>query len=77
VPGLPAHDGIGGTGHGRLDAARALAGGEVPDDPGVAFAGWRKALRLPNVMGLLAGRSLLYPAGGDVAAAVDTAVSLL
>jgi hypothetical protein len=43
----------------------------------VAFAGWRKALRLPNVMGLLAGRSLLYPADGNVAAAVDTAVSLL
>ena len=54
-----------------------LLGGEVPDDPEVAFAGWRKALRLPNVMGLLAGRSLLYPADGDVAAAVDTAVGLL
>ena len=54
-----------------------LLGGEVPDDPEVAFAGWRKALRLPNVMGLLAGRSLLYPADGNVAAAVDTAVSLL
>jgi hypothetical protein len=54
-----------------------LLGGEVPDDPEVAFAGWRKALRLPNVVGLLAGRSLLYPADGDVATAVDTAVSLL
>ena len=54
-----------------------LLGGEVPDDPKAAFAGWRKALQLPNVKGLLAGRSLLYPAGGDVAAAVDTAVSLL
>jgi hypothetical protein len=54
-----------------------LLGGEVPDDPEAAFAGWRKALRLPNVKGLVAGRSLLYPADGDVAAAVDTAVSLL
>ena len=54
-----------------------LLGGEVPDDPELAFAGWQKALRLPNVMGLMAGRSLLYPADGDVAAAVDTAVSLL
>jgi len=54
-----------------------LLGGEVPDDPQVAFAGWRKALALPNVKGIVAGRSLLYPAGGDVAAAVDTAVSLL
>ena len=54
-----------------------LLGGEVPDDPESAFAGWRKALRLPNVKGLVAGRSLLYPADDDVAAAVDTAVSLL
>jgi hypothetical protein len=34
-------------------------------------------MRLPNVMGMVAGRSMLYPADGDVAAAVDTAVSLL
>jgi hypothetical protein len=54
-----------------------LLGGEVPDDPESAYASWRKALRLPTVKGLVAGRSLLYPADGDVAAAVDTAVSLL
>ena len=54
-----------------------LLGGEVADDPEVTFAGWQKALRLPNVMGLVAGRSLLYPADGDVAAAVNTAVGLL
>jgi hypothetical protein len=54
-----------------------LLGGEVPDDPESAYAGWRKALRLPNVKGLVAGRSLLYPADDDVATAVDTAVSLL
>ncbi len=54
-----------------------LLGGEVPDAPELAFSGWQKALRLPNVMGFMAGRSLLYPADGDVAAAVDTAVSLL
>jgi hypothetical protein len=54
-----------------------LLGGEVPDDPGVAFAGWAKALALPNVKGIVAGRSLLYPANGDVAGAIDTVVSLL
>ena len=54
-----------------------LLGGEVPDDPERAFADWRKALQLPNVKGIVAGRSLLYPADGDVAQAVDTAVSLL
>jgi len=54
-----------------------LLGGEVPDDPESAFMAWRKALRLPNVLGLVAGRSLLHPADDDVAGAVDTAVSLL
>jgi hypothetical protein len=53
-----------------------LLGGEVPDDPEAAFAGWRKALRLPNVKGIVAGRSLLYPADGDVAGAVDNAVGM-
>ncbi|MGW5939105.1 Cgl0159 family (beta/alpha)8-fold protein [Streptomyces celluloflavus] len=42
-----------------------------------AYEKWRKALRLPTVHGLVVGRSLLYPADGDVAAAVDTAVGLL
>jgi hypothetical protein len=53
-----------------------LLGGEVPDDPGLVFAGWQQALRLPTVRGIVAGRSLLYPADGDVVAAVDTAVGL-
>ncbi|WP_411145510.1 deoxyribose-phosphate aldolase [Streptomyces sp. x-80] len=42
-----------------------------------AYEKWRKALRLPTVHGLVVGRSLLYPADGDVTAAVDTAVGLL
>ena len=54
-----------------------LLGGEVPDDPAATFDGWRAALRLPNVVGLVAGRSLLYPPDADVATAVDAAVDLL
>lgn len=53
-----------------------LLGGEVKDAE-AAFASWGKALRLPTAQGLVVGRSLLYPAGGDVAGAVDKAVSLL
>jgi hypothetical protein len=53
-----------------------LLGGEV-GDAAAAFAAWRKALALPTVQGLVVGRSLLYPADGDVAGAVDKAVSLL
>ncbi|WP_026876783.1 Cgl0159 family (beta/alpha)8-fold protein [Jiangella gansuensis] len=54
-----------------------LLGGEVPEDPDAAFRQWEKVLRLPTAMGLVVGRTLLYPPDGDVAAAVDTAVSLL
>ncbi|MDF2265128.1 aldolase [Streptomyces coacervatus] len=53
-----------------------LLGGEVTD-PQAAFASWGKALKQPTAQGLVVGRSLLYPAGGDVAGAVDKAVSLL
>ncbi|MET7284450.1 deoxyribose-phosphate aldolase [Streptomyces sp. NPDC005573] len=57
-----------------------LLGGDTDDPPGGrsgAHEKWRGALRLPTVRGLVAGRALLYPADGDVAAAVDTAVGLL
>ncbi|MEU1125358.1 deoxyribose-phosphate aldolase [Streptomyces sp. NPDC005899] len=54
-----------------------LLGGEVGGDPDGAYEKWRGALRLPTVQGLVVGRSLLYPADGDVAGAVDTAVGLL
>ncbi|MFF4898537.1 deoxyribose-phosphate aldolase [Streptomyces sp. NPDC001068] len=54
-----------------------LLGGEVGEDQDGAYEKWRGALRLPTVRGLVVGRSLLYPADGDVAAAVDTAVGLL
>ncbi|MEU3756789.1 deoxyribose-phosphate aldolase [Streptomyces olivoreticuli] len=52
-----------------------LGGGDVGGD--AAYEKWRAALRLPTVKGLVVGRSLLYPADGDVAGAVDTAVGLL
>ena len=54
-----------------------LLGGEVSDDAGAAYARWGRALAQPTVQGLVIGRSLLYPPGGDVADAVDRAVGLL
>ncbi len=54
-----------------------ILGGEVPADPQTALEGWAAALRLPNVKGLVIGRSLLFPSHGDVARAVDEAVELL
>ena len=54
-----------------------ILGGEVSEDSEAAYSRWSKALDLPTVQGLVIGRSLLYPPGGDVAGAVDRAVSLL
>lgn len=54
-----------------------LLGGEVSDDQDEAFDNWSNALSLPNVRGLVVGRSLLYPLDGDVVAAVDTAAALV
>jgi hypothetical protein len=54
-----------------------ILGGEVSADQDGAFDQWHQALKLPTVKGLVIGRSLLYPPDGDVAAAVDAAVSLL
>ncbi|HEX6934474.1 MAG TPA: aldolase [Streptosporangiaceae bacterium] len=54
-----------------------LLGGDLGGRPDEVFGRWQRALALPNIHGLVAGRNLLYPPGDDVAAAVDTAVSLL
>ena len=54
-----------------------LLGGDPQSAPGETYASWEKALALPGVRGLVVGRSLLYPADGDVAKAVDTAASLV
>ena len=54
-----------------------LLGGDSLDDPDETFAAWADAMSLPGVRGLSAGRTLLYPPDGDVAAAVDIAARLV
>ena len=54
-----------------------LLGGDPSTSPEETFASWRNALALPAVRGLVVGRTLLYPQDDDVAAAVDTAVSMV
>ncbi len=54
-----------------------LLGGDPTEGEDETFAKWGHALKLPGVRGLVIGRSLLYPQGGDVAAAIDTAVKLV
>lgn len=54
-----------------------LLGGDPGDDPQATFASWEQAMAIPQVRGLVAGRTLLYPKDGDVARAVDAAASIV
>lgn len=68
------------------DPARMLActtlpalilGGSPGPDPEATYASWERAMEVPNVRGLVVGRSLLYPADGDVEAAIARAASIV
>ncbi len=54
-----------------------LLGGDPGKDRDATFAKWEKAMRLPQVRGLVAGRTLLYPPDANVYAAVDTAAKIV
>ncbi len=54
-----------------------LLGGDPGRDAKRTFEGWRQAMSIPQVRGLVAGRTLLYPRGGDVASAVDAAAAVV
>lgn len=49
-----------------------LLGGDVAQGDG-----WKAAAASPGIAGFAVGRQLLFPADGDIAAAVDEAVALL
>jgi hypothetical protein len=54
-----------------------LLGGETAGGSGAVFERWERAMAIPQVRGLVAGRALLYPTDGDVAAAVDAAAAIV
>jgi len=54
-----------------------LLGGDPTGDESALREQWAHALGLAGVRGLVVGRSLLYPDGGDVAHAVDAATNLV
>lgn len=54
-----------------------LLGGDPGERQEELVAAWKQTLQIPNVRGLVAGRSLLYPPDGDVAGWVDRAVELV
>jgi hypothetical protein len=54
-----------------------LLGGDPGERSEELMASWEAAMALPQVRGLVAGRSLLYPPDGNVAAVVDRAVAVV
>jgi hypothetical protein len=54
-----------------------ILGGAPGPDPHATFASWEHALAQQTVRGLVVGRALIYPADGDVEAAVGRAAELV
>jgi hypothetical protein len=54
-----------------------ILGGPISTDRRATFASWAEALRHPHCRGLVVGRALLYPPGGDVAGGVAEAAELV
>ena len=54
-----------------------MLGGDPGADAARTFAGWRAAMKEPNVRGLVAGRALVYPEDGDVEGAVTMATNIV
>jgi len=54
-----------------------LLGGDPGGDVEGLVRSWRRAMAFPQVRGLVAGRSLVFPADGDVERWVDTAVEIV
>jgi DhnA family fructose-bisphosphate aldolase class Ia len=54
-----------------------LLGGNPGPRAEEVFAGWGRALNIPQVRGLVAGRALLYPEDDDVSGAVSRAAEMV
>ncbi|MGA0221242.1 MAG: Cgl0159 family (beta/alpha)8-fold protein [Candidatus Nanopelagicales bacterium] len=54
-----------------------MLGGDPGADAARTFAGWKAAMKEPNVRGLVAGRALVYPEDGDVEGAVTMAANIV
>ncbi|MGA1074564.1 MAG: Cgl0159 family (beta/alpha)8-fold protein [Ilumatobacteraceae bacterium] len=54
-----------------------ILGGTPGPDPEATYASWERAMEVPNVRGLVVGRSLLYPSDGDVAGAITRAAAIV
>ena len=65
----------------RMMAATTLPGlilgGTPGPDPDATYSSWERAMKVPNVRGLVVGRSLLFPKDGDVAGAIARAARIV
>ena len=65
----------------RMMAATTLPGlilgGTPGPDPQATYASWERAMKVPNVRGLVVGRSLLFPRDCDVASAIARAARIV
>ena len=65
----------------RMMAATTLPGlilgGTPGPDPDATYSSWERAMKVPNVRGLVVGRSLLFPKDGDVAGAIERAARIV
>ncbi len=65
----------------RMMAATTLPGlilgGTPGPDPEATYSSWERAMKVPNVRGLVVGRSLLFPKDGDVVGAIARAARIV
>lgn len=54
-----------------------MLGGEPEGNPQEIFDQWSKAMTEPNVRGLVAGRTLLYPSDGNSSQAIEKAAAIV
>jgi DhnA family fructose-bisphosphate aldolase class Ia len=54
-----------------------ILGGTPGPDPEATYDSWERAMEVPNVRGLVVGRSLLFPADGDVEGAIARAARIV
>ena len=73
VPASPDMDQVAGA----TSMPIVMLGGDPGADAARTFAGWKAAMKEPNVRGLVAGRALVYPEDGDVEGAVTTAANIV
>ena len=73
VPASPNMDQVAGA----TSMPIVMLGGDPGADAARTFAGWKAAMKEPNVRGLVAGRALVYPENGDVEGAVTMAANIV